>query len=91
MAYKYLEDDDYDILWLNEPSMFYGASPLIFERAKKLRNKTTESEGMLWNRINGKQLGVKFRRQHPLSNYIADFYCHELKLIIELLMAYFFF
>jgi very-short-patch-repair endonuclease len=28
--------------------------------------------------------GLKFRRQHPLNRYIADFYCHELKLVIEL-------
>ena len=84
MNYEDLEDEDDDMLWLKEPSMFYGASFLIFERAKALRNITTESENLLWNHIKGKQLGVKFRRQHPLSNYIADFYCHELRLIIEL-------
>lgn len=64
--------------------MFYGASNLIFERAKELRNRLTDSESLLWNHIKGKQLRVKFRRQHPISNYIADFYCHEIKLVIEL-------
>ena len=83
MIYKEL-DDDTESLWLNEPSMFYGASNLIFERAKELRNRLTDSEALLWNHIKGKQLGVKFRRQHPISNYIADFYCHEIKLVIEL-------
>jgi len=83
MIYKEL-DDDTESLWLNEPNMFYGASNLIFKRAKELRNRLTDSESLLWNHIKGKQLGVKFRRQHPISNYIADFYCHEIKLVIEL-------
>lgn len=69
---------------LGVSSMFYGASNLIFENAKKLRNTLTDSEALLWNYIKGKQLGVKFRRQHPIANYIADFYCHEAKLVIEL-------
>ena len=48
-----------------------------------LRDNQTEAEQILWNRINRKQLGVKFRRQHPIYLYIADFYCHEKKLVIE--------
>jgi cyclase len=64
--------------------MFYGASNLIFEKAKTLRNTLTDSEALLWNHIKGKQLGCKFRRQHPIAYYIADFYCHEAKLVIEL-------
>ena len=39
----------------------------------------------MWELLRNKKLnGLKFRRQHPLSNYIADFYCHEKKLVIEL-------
>ena len=64
--------------------MFYGASAIIFERAKLLRNNTTTAEKQLWSILSGKQLGVKFRRQHPIKDYIVDFYCHERKLIIEL-------
>ncbi|TCD08626.1 imidazole glycerol phosphate synthase subunit HisF [Pedobacter frigidisoli] len=64
--------------------MFYGESNIIFENAKQLRNRLTESEKLLWEHLNEKKLGVKFRRQHPISFYIADFYCHEVKLIIEL-------
>ncbi|RZL69838.1 MAG: imidazole glycerol phosphate synthase subunit HisF [Pedobacter sp.] len=64
--------------------MFYGASNLIFENAKALRNRVTESESLLWGYLSSKQLGVKFRRQHPISLYIADFYCHQIKLIIEI-------
>ena len=44
----------------------------------------TDSEQKLWFRLRKEQLGVKFRRQHPLGHYIADFACLEPKLIIEL-------
>ncbi len=65
-------------------SMFYGASPIIFELAKKLRNNVTSTEMILWGRLNQYFPELKFRRQHPISIYIADFYCHSKKLIIEL-------
>ena len=63
--------------------MFYDAPPAVFEKARYLRDNQTEAEQILWNRINRKQLGVKFRRQHPIYLYIADFYCHEKKFVIE--------
>ena len=64
--------------------MWKGASPYIFSNAKKLRENPTEAEDRLWVELRNKLLdGYKFRRQHPLSIYIADFYCHELKLVIE--------
>jgi very-short-patch-repair endonuclease len=44
----------------------------------------TDSERRLWSRLRMEQLGVKFRRQHPLGNYIADFACVDPKLIVEL-------
>jgi very-short-patch-repair endonuclease len=50
----------------------------------KLRKKMTQSEVFLWSKIKSKQLGYKFRRQHGIDNYIVDFYCHELGVIIEL-------
>lgn len=66
-------------------NMFQGASYLIFENARELRNKQTESELILWNILKDYKLkGFKFRRQHPISNYIADFYCHKAKIIIEI-------
>ncbi len=37
----------------------------------------------MWGYLKTKPLGFKFRRQHPYYNYILDFYCHKLKLIIE--------
>ena len=63
--------------------MFYGATPSIFKNARFLRDNLTEAEKILWNKLRLKQLGVKFRRQHPINKYIADFYCHEIRLVIE--------
>ncbi len=44
----------------------------------------TDSERRLWGRVRLEQLGVKFRRQHPVGSYVADFACLEPKLIVEL-------
>ena len=67
-----------------ERQMFYGATPLIFERANQLRKHQTESEKLLWEILKNKRmLGLRFKRQHPIDKYIADFYCHSLKLVIE--------
>jgi imidazole glycerol-phosphate synthase subunit HisF len=63
--------------------MFYGAIKPIFARAEELRKNQTEDEKFLWRYLKANQLGVRFKRQHPIWMYIADFYCHELKLVIE--------
>jgi len=63
--------------------MFYKADPLIFSNARELRNKLTSAEQIFWLRLKEKFSKYKFRRQHPISIYIADFYCHKLKLVIE--------
>ena len=63
--------------------MFSGAEKFLFERAGMLRRQLTFAEEILWNYLRTKPLGFKFRRQHPFSIYILDFYCHQLKLIIE--------
>jgi BirA family biotin operon repressor/biotin-[acetyl-CoA-carboxylase] ligase len=52
--------------------------------ARALRRGMTDSERKLWSALRREQLGVKFRRQHPLGNYIADFACLSPKLIVEL-------
>lgn len=64
--------------------MFLGADKLVFQNAESLRYRMTAAEELLWQHLKGKQLGVKSRRQHPLGIYIADFYCHQHKLIVEL-------
>ncbi len=64
--------------------MYYGATENIQNNAKKLRLNQTKAEKVLWNELRNKKLnGCKFRRQHPVMQFIADFYCHEKKLIIE--------
>jgi len=66
-------------------SMYYGATPSTFEKARQLRNKLTPTEAILWEHLKGKQIcNTRFRRQHPISIFIVDFYCHAAKLIIEL-------
>lgn len=65
-------------------NMFYGASNLIFQRAEELRNRMTAAEELLWKQIHINEWKLKFRRQHPIANYVVDFYCHALKLVIEL-------
>ena len=60
-------------------------NPRLKLLARKLRNNSTKSEIKLWLNLKGRQLcGYDFHRQKPLLNYIADFYCYELKLVIEL-------
>ncbi len=62
----------------------YGAKPKIYENAKRLRRKMTHPETILWQKLRGRKFeNLKFRRQHPVNQFIADFYCHELQLIIE--------
>jgi very-short-patch-repair endonuclease len=64
--------------------MFFGAEPILFEFAKKLRNNPTEAEDFLWKQLSEKEaMNWRFRRQHPVLYFIADFYCHKAKLIIE--------
>ena len=63
--------------------MFDGANHLLFELAKDLRRNMTDAEIVLWMHLRAGMGGLKFSRQHPIGIYIADFYCHKVKLIIE--------
>jgi len=63
--------------------LFLGANAEIFENAKALRYNMTAAENALWASLGLKFPNTKFRRQHPLGQYIADFYCHQHKLVIE--------
>jgi cyclase len=66
-------------------NMFYGAIPILFEFAKRMRNNQTEAESVLWLYLsNNQQNGFRFKRQHPIKYFIADFYCHSKKIIIEI-------
>jgi cyclase len=63
--------------------MFEGASHLIFANARQLRKNMTNAEVILWMHLKEGINNFKIRRQHPIGLYIADFYCHQPKLIIE--------
>jgi len=68
-----------------ERNMFYGASKNIFQRANELRNNMTLTEKIMWDELKNRRIfKVRFRRQHPIDIFIADFYCHEIKLVIEI-------
>ncbi|MBE9077550.1 endonuclease domain-containing protein [Romeria aff. gracilis LEGE 07310] len=57
----------------------------LLTRARQLRQQQTPSEQILWECLRARRLnGVKFRRQHNIGQFIADFYCHEARLVIEL-------
>ncbi len=59
-------------------------NPKLKEIARQLRNNSTLSEVLLWLELKGKKMrGYDFHRQKPIDNYIVDFFCHELMLVIE--------
>ena len=64
-------------------SRTHNKSELTTQR-KTLRNNSTSAEAMLWNMLKSRQLGVKFRRQFSVGQYILDFYSPEINLCIEL-------
>jgi|GEM_PF-136606 len=78
-----LEDDSFD-----EGEFYYNADPLTYNLVKQFvkqhRAQPTQAEDFLWQQLKNKQLkGYKFRRQHVIGNFIADFVCLSKKLIIE--------
>ena len=53
--------------------------------ARSLRQSETATELLLWELLRGRRLhGCKFRRQHAIGKYVVDFYCHELRLVVEI-------
>lgn len=70
---------------MKERKMFYGAKADIFLNAARLRRNQTTSEKVLWEKLRKNQVnGHRFKRQHPIAYFVADFYCHNAKLVIEL-------
>jgi len=60
------------------------SNPKTKHKAIRLRKESTPAERKLWSRIRNDQLGITFRRQHAVGNYIPDFCSPKAKLIIEL-------
>ncbi len=71
----------------NEPGKGYPvysvSNAMNYEHAKEMRKEPTEAEALLWNALRANATGYKFRRQHPIENYIADFVCLDTWVIIE--------
>ncbi|MUU79351.1 vitamin B12 dependent-methionine synthase activation domain-containing protein [Winogradskyella endarachnes] len=68
--------------WKTADPLLYG---LMKAHAQKMRNQPTEAEVLLWNVLRNKQLDdYKFRRQHIVGSYIADFICLKKGLIVEI-------
>jgi very-short-patch-repair endonuclease len=66
-------------------NFYFGASEEIIRRARILRKTMTKAEIKLWQHLQKKQFNeLRFRRQHPINRFIVDFYCHALKLVIEI-------
>jgi len=65
------------------PGKQYPSKQMI-RRARDLRHAATPPEQLLWSAIRNGQIGrMKFRRQHPIGPYVADFYCHTAGLVVE--------
>ncbi len=61
-----------------------GTTPEIEQAARKSRKNLTPAEARLWAALRNKQLeGLRFRTQHPVGNFILDFYCPSCKLVVE--------
>jgi len=57
----------------------------LIARARQLRQEATSAEQLLWELLRNRQLlGRKFRRQHPIGRFIADFFCDDANLVIEI-------
>ena len=56
---------------------------VLTPRARALRQRQTDPELLLWDRLRAAQLGVKFYRQKPIGRFIVDFVCFERNLIVE--------
>jgi very-short-patch-repair endonuclease len=68
-----------------DKTMYFRTKAGTLETAKLLRKNMTKTEELLWDKLKGKQLlGLRFRRQHPIDIFIADFYCHEARLVVEI-------
>lgn len=58
---------------------------LVLDNAKNLRRNMTDAEKLMWRHLRDRRFeNLKFRRQHPIPPYIADFFCEELNMVIEL-------
>ena len=63
----------------------WRTSQAMLARVRQLRREQTPAEALLWEHLRNRRLkGLKFRRQHPVGRFVADFYCAQHRLIVEL-------
>jgi very-short-patch-repair endonuclease len=68
----------------NQNQRIRGTNPQVEQAARDLRKNLTPAEEYLWQALKSKQLnGLRFRSQHPVGNFILDFYCPSCKLVVE--------
>ena len=79
----HLSEDDIKRRGLIYAGFHMPYNPNLIDRAKELRKHMTAAEEKLWSGFL-KQFRYRIRPQHPIDNYIVDFYCSSLKLIIEI-------
>ena len=63
--------------------MLNAMQPYATRRARELRQSMPKAEAILWTHLRRRQLGCRFRRQHPIDPYIIDFACLEHRLAVE--------
>ena len=69
---------------MQDDDLHKGANPNLFHFARQNRKSMTEAEHVLWDSLRDRRLkNFKFRRQHPIGDFIADFFCLECNLVIE--------
>ena len=68
---------------INNMKIYYN--PKLKALSRELRKRNTLSEVLLWNVLKGRKIkGYQFMRQKPIDDYIVDFFCSELKLVVEI-------
>jgi uroporphyrinogen-III synthase len=73
---KLVGQEDYPI--------YFGAEPELLRIAGDLRKSMTSAEKVLWERLRNRQVkGFRFRRQHPIKDFVVDFFCYDAMLVIE--------
>ena len=58
-------------------------TPASLDAARNLRRKMSLPEGLLWQQLRQRPMGLKFRNQHPIGSMVVDFYCASSRLVIE--------
>ena len=82
---NYLKDVNRTFQEVKNNYRIRGTTPEIEQAARKLRNNLTPAESRLWQVLRNKQFeGLRFHCQHPVGNFILDFYCPSCKLVVEI-------